>query len=543
MTTNSSKCIAIFAAGNLFNIGGIQRSYSLLTKHLVNSGHRVILLGWNDWGDSRDKLAYPIDEQVEVLFIPQGRSTKNLRRIVQLLSPYPLDVILIVNSGYQALYLSMIALELDTPYVVSLRGSMEYCLRYLWPTRFTMELLFQASDAAHVLMPSYKVFFPPELQQKITVIPSQIEPANDLAQTARPDAKGQYYVLYSGRLSFEKRVHLLIDAFTRICHQYENWSVLIVGNGPLKADLVAQVNASGVPDRFIFREAKNTEEMYAIYPHAHLKVLPSEQEGCPMALREAMAHGLPVISYAECSGANEIITDGLDGLLISAEPDRVTSLSEALSRLMSNPDLRVALGNAAIKTAARYVPDPINRDWEKLLVKASQPLQLGHEVNASVLESRERSRSVLRHFLAANDYSPPCQFKMDEDLLEKKIFSYALIYGKNLFNTKAYLDAHFDVKVSGEDPLLHYLTVGHRLGHNPSPLFDTRQYRKKYMPGLSEDIDPLSHYYLSGRFEGARPIPVVGGDLENISDPNALQSDDEIASTLLEDLHSFRFSD
>lgn len=543
MHTNSSKCIVIFAAGNLFNIGGLQRSYSLLTKHLINSGHRVILLGWNDWGANRDDLAYPIDNQVEVLFIPQGRTTKNFNNIVQLLSRYQIDIILIVNSGYQALYLSMIALQLNAPYVVSLRGSMEYCLRYLWPTRFSMELLFQASDAAHVLMPSYKGFFPVDLQKKITVIPSQIEPATIHAQTSFPDSKGRYYVLYSGRLSFEKRVNLLIDAFIRICKNYENWTLLIVGNGPLKEDLIKQVNTNGMDDRIIFREAKNTEEMYAIYPTAHIKVLPSEQEGCPMALREAMAHGLPVIAFSECSGANEIITDGLDGLLISDAPDRTTALSKALSQLMSNAALREDLGRVAITTAAKYVPDPINQEWENLLINACKSDLNIDKVDENLDKQREKARFLLSNLIANEHYSSPYQFDMDEALLNKNILQYVLIYGKNLFDSKFYLDQYFDVKFSGIDPLLHYLAVGHLLGYNPSHYFDTNKYREKYMLGCNQEIAPLYHYYLTGRFEGAIPISLESSDLDYKLNKKTNKFNHEDVLSFVEDVNSFRFVD
>jgi glycosyltransferase involved in cell wall biosynthesis len=538
---NSSKCIALFAAGNLFNIGGLQRSYSLLTKHLARAGHKVILVGWKDGGSSRDALAYPIDERVEVLFVPQARTTKNLRHIVQLLSGFPLDVILIVNSGYQALFLSLIALELDIPYVVSLRGSMEYCLRYLWPSRFAMELLFQAADAAHVLMPSYKAFFPQQLQRKVTVIPSQIEPASTQAQTTRADPLGRFYIIYSGRLSFEKRVNLLIDAFTRISHQHSEWYVLIVGNGPLKEDLLAKVKENGMHDRIHFREAKNTEEMYSIYPQAHIKVLPSEQEGCPMALREAMAHGLPVIAFNECSGANEIITDGLDGLLISADPDRITSLSNALVRLMANPSLRTALGSAAINTAAQYVPDPINQAWEYLLVSACKPRQGQLTSMESGDEAKADARRLLRQFVSAERYSPPYRFEMDDDLLEEHLFGYVLVYGRKLFQTKFYLDTYFDVKRSGVDPLLHYLSVGCRLGYNPSQYFDTKRYREQYMSALNEEIDPLLHFYLLGRFEGAKPIPVDSSDIGHAVYKIAVKSDDEVTLSMKVDMRSICF--
>lgn len=503
------KCIALFAAGNLFNIGGLQRSYSILTKHLATSGHKVILIGWASDGMSRDDLAYPIDERVDIIFIKQERTAKNFDKIVKVLGDFPIDVILIVNSGYQAIFLSMIALKLGKPYIVSLRGSMEYCLRYLWPSRFALDLLFKSADAAHVLMPSYKNFFSNDLQRKIVVIPSQIEPATLLAQPSEADSHGSFCILYSGRLSFEKRVDLLVDAFASISHDYTNWMVKIVGNGPLKDSLVSKVKSCGMQNRIVFLEAKNTEEMYSIYPKTHIKVLPSEQEGCPMALREAMAHGLPVIAFSECSGANEIISDGIDGLLISNHPDRITSLAAALSRLMSNPNLRISLGKSAINTAALYVPQPINQAWEKLLISVcKEPVILPDLSYISAHEEETCSRHLLYKFIEQKRYTPPYKFKCDDTLLKENLLSYALIYGQELFQTKFYLDTYFSIKRSGEDPLLHYLTVGYKNGYNPSPKFDTKKYQELYMHTAYKNIDPLTHFYLIGRFNGAKPIPI-----------------------------------
>ncbi|MDH4480036.1 MAG: glycosyltransferase [Rhodoferax sp.] len=522
------KSICIFAAGDLFNIGGLQRSYALLTGHLVNSGHRVILVGWEKDGKVRHDLSYSLDDRVELLLVQQSRTKKNFYSIASKIKNESVDVILIVNSGFPSLFLSMIALYLGIPYVVSLRGSFEYCLRYLWPSRFALDLLFDAADAAHVLMPSYKEFFKEAVKTKIAVIPSQIESASSFANTSIADSAGRYNIIYSGRFSFEKRVHFLIESFGSIAAIFPQWDLWLVGNGPLKEDLMVQAGALGLGGRILFKEAKNTAEMYSIYPKAHIKVLPSEQEGCPMALREAMAHGLPVIAYQECSGANEIIHNGFDGFLITANPNHVTALTESLTKLMESSDLRYNLGLEAIKTAARYTPDPINKKWEELLLSACESNN-GSVKNIDGENAISESRKLLLRLISNDDFRPPYQFDINEVLMDKFAFNYAVSYGSSLFDVKFYLEKYFDVKISGMDPLLHYVSVGHSLNYNPSPMFDTLKYRLLYLSNTDDSVDPLSHFISIGRFCGAVLIP-ISSDLER--DGNSSFSADEVLKNL-----------
>ena len=53
---NIHKSICIFAAGDLFNIGGLQRSYSILTDYLIKSGHKVMLIAWEKNGKERKDI-------------------------------------------------------------------------------------------------------------------------------------------------------------------------------------------------------------------------------------------------------------------------------------------------------------------------------------------------------------------------------------------------------------------------------------------------------------------------------------------------------
>ena len=77
--------------------------------------------------------------------------------------------------------------------------------------------------------------------------------------------------------------------------------------------------------------------------------------------------GLPVLSFRCDFGPEEMIEDGVDGVLV--EPERIDDLSQKLSDLMKNEKLRMMLGTAACKSAARYEVTQIVSKWEAIVKK------------------------------------------------------------------------------------------------------------------------------------------------------------------------------
>jgi len=90
----------------------------------------------------------------------------------------------------------------------------------------------------------------------------------------------------------------------------------------------------------------------------------SQYEGFPNTLVEAMAHGLPAVSYDCDTGPRDIIRHGVDGILVP-EAD-LAALSRTLTALLGDSDCRKRLGQRALEVRERFSESSVMRKWKEL---------------------------------------------------------------------------------------------------------------------------------------------------------------------------------
>lgn len=122
------------------------------------------------------------------------------------------------------------------------------------------------------------------------------------------------------------------------------------------------IDAAGLAERILF--CGTTMDVSAVLADADLCVAPSAYEGFSLAHTEAMSMGLPLIGYKNCVSVNELIYDGVNGLLAD---DGADGLAEKMALLMRDRDLRVKMGMAARESMRVYAPENIWAQWEKLM--------------------------------------------------------------------------------------------------------------------------------------------------------------------------------
>ena len=147
--------------------------------------------------------------------------------------------------------------------------------------------------------------------------------------------------------------------------ELENWTLEIYGQGD-QTDYRQLMTELGIDSNRCHLNGP-VEDVVKAYQESSIFVLSSRFEGFGMVLVEAMACGLPVVSFDCPAGPDEIITDGVDGLLVPSGD--VHALAEKLMVLMTDENLRRRLGQQARQTAQRYEMTTIANQWIALFEK------------------------------------------------------------------------------------------------------------------------------------------------------------------------------
>jgi glycosyltransferase involved in cell wall biosynthesis len=180
--------------------------------------------------------------------------------------------------------------------------------------------------------------------------------------------KPQKTITMVSRLNPKKQQHLLLQAFAQLAKDHSKWTVEIYGvpgkkqkylrrleNMIVSLGLVGRVKLMGATDRPL-----------DVLRNADIFAFPSDFEGFPLALTEAMAVGLPCVGLKTTPSVNELIVDGVNGLLADNSP---LDFAAKLKILMNDLNLRVQQGKAGHEMMKKYAPDKVWDQWEELIEK------------------------------------------------------------------------------------------------------------------------------------------------------------------------------
>jgi glycosyltransferase involved in cell wall biosynthesis len=155
---------------------------------------------------------------------------------------------------------------------------------------------------------------------------------------------GEFVFGFVGRLSDEKGVDHLLQAAESLVAQERSARFIIVGDGPRRDDLLEATGSRGLTGKVDFVGFQSDTAPW--YEAFDAFVLPSLSEGTPMALLEAMAHGLPSVATA-VGGVPQVVENGASGLLVPSADQ--SKMCEAMRCLMTNAQLRAKLSQGAVE--------------------------------------------------------------------------------------------------------------------------------------------------------------------------------------------------
>ena len=178
------------------------------------------------------------------------------------------------------------------------------------------------------------------------VVPQAVltQPDEGQVRACLPPANGPVVVGVLSRLSREKGLWVLLDAYHQLIASGLEVGLALAGDGPLRTEMEAWASQGSYGSRVRFLGAYRNDALGPILAQMHIVAHPSLTDSRPMAVLEAMAWGRPVVA-SRVGGVAEIIEDEVSGLLVPAADS--LALARALERLVVDPALRERLGRAA----------------------------------------------------------------------------------------------------------------------------------------------------------------------------------------------------
>jgi glycosyltransferase involved in cell wall biosynthesis len=206
----------------------------------------------------------------------------------------------------------------------------------------------------------------PELNNVVKIpdpLPFNIDNRSNLSQRR---------IVSVGHYTYNKGIDLLMHVWSKIEKQRPDWSLDIYGDGIRTPylELMKQLNI----DHSRCHLCGTISDVRKVYLSGSVFVHPSRFEGFGLVLIEAMACGLPIVSFDCENGPRSIITDGVNGFLIPAFD--IDQFVDKLNFLMQNHLIRQEMGINAIESAKQYNIESIGIQWKQLFDK----LMSNHEV-------------------------------------------------------------------------------------------------------------------------------------------------------------------
>ncbi|MEO7859759.1 MAG: glycosyltransferase family 4 protein [Nitrospirales bacterium] len=332
-------------------LGGLERQAHELAKALRELGLDVLALSGRV---EPGQPSYEIVEGIAVFRIPWSR--KKYVRFVR--TPFHLyrilraqretyDVIHLHQHSWFGLFTVLVAKWLRVPILTKLPNVGAFGVPGVAARRYgSLKLAILLGSDALVAMSRESLA---ELQDahfpagRVLATPNGIRLGTGRSVTnARTINTQPCRVVFVGRLSEEKGLDCLLDAWSKFVHAEKAYAILeLWGSGPMEAMLRRRCDELRLNDSTIFRG--HVEDVRSRLSEMDIFVLPSHGEGNSNAVLEAMAAGLPIVS-TRVGGTPMLV--GHEGEIFLCKPGDVDSLTANLLKLILGPELRVQVGLA-----------------------------------------------------------------------------------------------------------------------------------------------------------------------------------------------------
>lgn len=328
------------------SIGGAQKVVSILLKHLDRNRFDLVLCVLEEQGEYMASLS----ADVQIISLQVKRVSKAFFKLLKVIKDTRPDVVFSALSHINlmvALYIPLvskdirfIARETNIPSLNNRQNKFTWLFhvlhRWLYP-RYT-KIVCQSRDMQNDLIENYAI---PE--DRLCIINNPVESDRNrlLAQNSeRLFDTAKINLVAAGKLKYQKGFDLLLNAIAEL--NDEHFHLTILGKGELQETLQKQAEALDIARQVNF--AGEVENPFPYLHQADVFILSSRFEGFPNIVLEALSVGTSVIAFDCKGGINEIVIDGINGILVKNGDS--SALCQAIAdcqRCLTLPDIAASV--------------------------------------------------------------------------------------------------------------------------------------------------------------------------------------------------------
>lgn len=349
-----------------WKIGGIERIIKNMVDGLGPLGYQFSIVT-EDTPNPDDQLDLGPDTPIYFRdFAPfHEKSQQALRKLIQRINP---DVAISMGSSRAIYKVPRALVDTPIPVIISEHNSPAHIQESLHGDFDFLTAIRNFADRVHVLVDDFMPLGKGNENFRVIGNPAEVSDAlSDVSDRSDNDPRGNA-ILFVARLHLhQKQPDILVKAFALIADKHPSWNLQIYGEDWYggRAVIESLISGYGLEDRIILND--HSSDVPSLMKEAQLLAFPSAFEGWGLVATEALSHGVPVIAFADCTGVNQIVRHGKNGLLVNGSMRSPELFATALSDLIENEDLRLKMSAAAPASVAQYSLEAFCAHWDDLL--------------------------------------------------------------------------------------------------------------------------------------------------------------------------------
>lgn len=386
-----------FLVGSVATPGGIQRVTSLIANEFAKD-NEVTLVTTDSPIQIKNSFNY-LKQDIRIVKLPDNIGSLNLKRLIKLINVktdllnnrylWPILKYNYANKKLQNWLIELcqkkqfglvIAVNVDFAIILGSIASKISARTIGWQHNSTEALFFMKNNnfwhqdyLARKYLPKldqYVVLTSQDQLQadKLFDLNSVLIPNPVSFLTKKKASMANKTILAAGRFVYAKGFDFLLDSFKEFSLKYPDWQLIILGDGPLRKQLIEQIDILNLGERV--RLPGMVEDIQSYYLQSSFFVLSSRWEGLPMVVLEAQESGLPIISF-DIQAVKDLIVDGQNGFLVPFE-QKSQGLAIQMEKLASDFELRTRMSQSAIKQIENYKIAKIMDKWQAVLGSSSK---------------------------------------------------------------------------------------------------------------------------------------------------------------------------